>query len=124
MPDAFVREIDLLIRARYPLLYMVTWEEDRARQLLINLANTKQKHIFEWSVTDGLRCVNDSQQTAARTSQKIHFMDPDLPNILHLHPKRRLQSARGRHGRAKPPAPAARNRTGPGATRRNTALGR
>ena len=54
MSDA-VREIDELIRARYPVLYLITWEESRAKRLLLDIAENHKKDIFEWSVTDGLR---------------------------------------------------------------------
>jgi len=48
-------EIDELIRARYPILYLITWEENRAKQMLLDIAREHDKDIFEWSVTDGLR---------------------------------------------------------------------
>ncbi|NUM54211.1 MAG: AAA family ATPase [Candidatus Hydrogenedentes bacterium] len=68
MSVQFVRELEELIRARYSLLYLVTWEEDRARRLLIDLAANMKKYLFEWSITDGLRSMNGSPEN--RTSAK------------------------------------------------------
>jgi len=51
----FLTDIDELIRARYPILYLITWEENRAKQILVHIAKEHEKDIFEWSVTDGLR---------------------------------------------------------------------
>jgi len=55
MANAFFDEVDELIRARYAMIYIVTWEENRARQLLHSIAGKQRKAIFEWSITDGLR---------------------------------------------------------------------
>lgn len=51
----FVRQIDLLVRARYPLLYLVSWEEQRVESLLARLAKSHGKELHTWSITRGLR---------------------------------------------------------------------
>ena len=51
----FVTELDTLIRARYPLVYLVTWEEQRVDAVLQELAATHGKALYTWSVTRGLR---------------------------------------------------------------------
>ena len=53
-PD-IVRQIDLLVRARYPLLYLVSWEEQRVEGMLTRLAKSHGKELFTWSITRGLR---------------------------------------------------------------------
>ena len=52
---AFVREIDTLVRARYPLLYLVSFEEARLQRLLEDLARQHGKELYTWSVTKGLK---------------------------------------------------------------------
>ncbi|MBP6633600.1 MAG: ATPase, partial [Kofleriaceae bacterium] len=52
---AFTSELDMLVRARYPLLYLVSWEEARVDGMLEELATQHGKHLLEWSVTRGLR---------------------------------------------------------------------
>jgi len=47
-------EIETLIRARYPLLYVVTSEETRVQELLLDIAAKRQKKLWEWSCTTGL----------------------------------------------------------------------
>ncbi len=47
-------EIEVLIRARYPLLYVVTWEEQRVMSQVSRIASRLDKRVFEWSVTTGL----------------------------------------------------------------------
>ena len=62
MPTPFLKDLEHLVRARYSLLYLVTWEEDRARRLLIDLAEGLKKSLYEWSITDGLRSMDGSSQ--------------------------------------------------------------
>src|SRR2546427_3222990 len=50
----FAREIETLIRARYPLLYIVSAEEARVQELLVDIAQRRQKRVFEWSVSSGI----------------------------------------------------------------------
>jgi len=47
------RELDVLIRARYPVLYIVSWEEPRVIRTLRQIARQHEKEIFCWSITDG-----------------------------------------------------------------------
>ena len=47
-------ELEILIRARYPLIYLVSWEEQRVIRNLTRIASRLNKKIFEWSITMGL----------------------------------------------------------------------
>src|SRR5687767_1813287 len=53
----WLEELDILIRARYPLLYLVSWEEHRVDTLLADMARAHGKVLLTWSVTRGLRHV-------------------------------------------------------------------
>jgi SpoVK/Ycf46/Vps4 family AAA+-type ATPase len=50
----FTTELEILIRARYPLLYVLTAEEPRLQQVLIEIAASLQKRVFEWSTSTGI----------------------------------------------------------------------
>ncbi len=63
MSKSFKMELDRLIRARYPIVYLLTWEETRALQVLSHVAEKQEKSLFEWSITDGLRAVVDRSAT-------------------------------------------------------------
>ncbi len=52
---AFLPQLELLVRARYPLLYLVTWEEQRLHDILEKLATDHGKQLIEWSIHRGLR---------------------------------------------------------------------
>ena len=49
-------ELNILIQAQYPLIYLVTPEEERAEQAIsqISQAHTEHRHIFVWTVTHGI----------------------------------------------------------------------
>jgi SpoVK/Ycf46/Vps4 family AAA+-type ATPase len=53
----FVSDLDTLIRARYPLIYLVSWEEQRLDAILQDVAQNHGKALLQWSVTRGLRRV-------------------------------------------------------------------
>ncbi len=60
--DRFLRELDVRIRARYPLIAINTYEEDRVREALIDLVfqdRHKEKPLYFWSRPTGLQKVVD-----------------------------------------------------------------
>src|SRR5436853_804182 len=50
----FDQELETLIRARYPILYVVSAEEARIQQLVVAIAQRRQKKVFEWSYSTGI----------------------------------------------------------------------
>jgi SpoVK/Ycf46/Vps4 family AAA+-type ATPase len=50
----FLEQVDLLVRARYPVLYVVTHEESRLESMLLDLARRQGKPLFTWTATRGL----------------------------------------------------------------------
>ncbi len=48
------REIEILIRARYPIIYLVSWEEKRTVDVLSAIARSSSKGLYTWTITDGL----------------------------------------------------------------------
>jgi SpoVK/Ycf46/Vps4 family AAA+-type ATPase len=49
-------ELNILIQAQYPLIYLVTSEEERAERAISIIAQTKshQRRVFVWTVTHGI----------------------------------------------------------------------
>ena len=46
--------IETLVRARYPLLYVVSWEEERALAEIHRIAESLGKKMFDWTISNGL----------------------------------------------------------------------
>lgn len=70
MSKPFLHEVDELIRARYPMIYVITWEEERARQLLVQVATKQRKAVFEWTFTDGLRRIAGEHSDPAKRKRE------------------------------------------------------
>lgn len=54
MGMSFAAELSILVRARYPIIYVVTAEEQRAQQIINGIGQERQKKVFEWSATLGV----------------------------------------------------------------------
>src|SRR2546430_15389994 len=94
-PPRFVADLDTLIRARYPLIYLVSWEEQRLDGILQDLAAQHGKVLFAWSATRGLRRVGgaramaqiEPQKSAAEMLATIGKMgEPSLVVLKDFHP--------------------------------------
>jgi len=55
MVNRAAQETDVLIRARYPLIYVISWEESRVVSALGELALRQDKRPFVWTQTMGLQ---------------------------------------------------------------------
>ena len=56
MVDVMKEELNILIQAQYPLIYLVTPEEERAEQAIAKIAQMKTEHrrVYVWTVTHGI----------------------------------------------------------------------
>lgn len=69
-----IDEIRILIRARYPILYLVSWEEKRVENILAEIAKSRNKGIFSWTITQGVQ--NLEVVAAAPKRQQEQTQDP------------------------------------------------
>ena len=53
-PRGAADELDVLIRARYPIIYVVTSEEERVEQELARIVAQRNKKLFIWTCTQGI----------------------------------------------------------------------
>ncbi|MFM6357650.1 MAG: AAA family ATPase, partial [Planktothrix sp.] len=61
-------ELSILIEARYPLIYLVTSEEERSEQAIAKIAQAKrQREVYIWTVTRGL-VKYDQARTAVQSN--------------------------------------------------------
>src|SRR5215467_7326764 len=70
----FQTEIETLIRARYPILYLITSEEMRVQNLLVEIAASRQKKVFEWTYSSGIVPAGASIQS--QKSRNVATKDP------------------------------------------------
>ena len=93
----FAQELETLIRARYPILYVVSAEEARVQQLVVSIAQRRQKKAFEWSFSTGIVPAGTSIQSQKHRSAPtkdplvaldhvIDHVDPALFIFKDFHP--------------------------------------
>lgn len=49
------REIEVLLRAKYPILYIVSWEERRVEDALASVCKGLNRTLHVWTLTQGMR---------------------------------------------------------------------
>jgi ATP-dependent 26S proteasome regulatory subunit len=92
-----VEEIECLIRARYPILYVVSSEENRVEAALLEIARRWEKRVYAWSCTLGLVPAGMSLQSQrtrsaatrdplAALDQVVDQVEPALFLFKDLHP--------------------------------------
>lgn len=60
------KELEILIRARYPIIYIVSWEEQRVEDALRRIAQERGKKLFVWTVTQGMVTNPNHRDNATR----------------------------------------------------------
>src|SRR5256714_2313994 len=48
-------EIEVLIRAKYPILYIISWEERRVEDTLTDICGRLSRTLYTWTLTQGIR---------------------------------------------------------------------
>lgn len=88
-------ELSILVQAQYPLIYLVTSEEERAEQAIATIAQTKpQRRVFVWTVTHGIveygqpRSVTQHNTVSPEAAIEwvVRQRDPGLFVFKDLHP--------------------------------------
>jgi hypothetical protein len=73
---SFQDDVEILIRARYPIIYILTSEELRIQSLLAAIAQKRQKKLFEWSYSTGI--VPSGSSIQSQKSRSSNTRDPLL----------------------------------------------
>jgi AAA+ superfamily predicted ATPase len=90
-------ELEILVRARYPIIYVISWEEERVERCLKEIAEKRDKRLFTWTITQGIvkagneapRAKAGSGKTAdplAALDAVIDQMDPAIFLFKDFHP--------------------------------------
>ena len=91
------QEVEILIRARYPIIYVVSWEEERVLKDLDRIAAKRNKKVYVWTISSGLvrhrSGVGDAVQGKKGTKDPIlalreiqSFEDPAIFVLKDYHP--------------------------------------
>ena len=91
----FVDDLDTMIRARYPLIYLVSWEEQRLDGILQDLSTAHGKVLLSWSITRGLKRIGGARSLPSSEGSKdpvealaavAKMTEPSLVVLKDFHP--------------------------------------
>jgi ATP-dependent 26S proteasome regulatory subunit len=81
----FQTELETLIRARYPILYVISSEEMRVQNVIVEIAKKRQKKVFEWSYSTGIVPAGTSIQSLknrnASTKDPLMALDQVIEQV-------------------------------------------
>lgn len=94
---SFADELETLIRARYPIVYVTTGEELRVQRIIEDVAARRSKKVYEWTCSSGLALAGTSIQSQKQRNptsrdplvaldQVIEQVEPALFIFKDLHP--------------------------------------
>jgi SpoVK/Ycf46/Vps4 family AAA+-type ATPase len=66
LADSPQKELENLIRARYPIVYIVSWEEERVELALRAIARERNKKLLVWTITGGFGSGDGRRDPATR----------------------------------------------------------
>src|ERR1041385_2252823 len=82
---SFQSELETLIRARYPILYLISSEEMRVQAMVMDIAKKRHKKAFEWSYSTGIVPAGTSIQSQkhrnAATKDPIVALDQVIEQV-------------------------------------------
>jgi SpoVK/Ycf46/Vps4 family AAA+-type ATPase len=85
-----LKEVSLLIRAKYPILYILSWEERRIEEMLRQVARERRKNLYGWTIIDGILPLDDydgppiDPETSHPLRALEHIMNSREPAIFVL----------------------------------------
>jgi hypothetical protein len=78
-------ELEILIRARYPIIYVVSWEEERVAEQLNQIAALRGKKFYVWTLTQGIIKYGSETQRAksnsGNTTDPLSALDAVLAHV-------------------------------------------
>jgi AAA+ superfamily predicted ATPase len=80
-------ELEVLIRARYPIIYVVSWEEERVEKEIARIAAARNKKFHVWTYTQGIvRYGAETQRTKSSTGSTTDPLAALDAVIQHVEP--------------------------------------
>jgi len=81
----FQTELETLIRARYPIIYIITSEEMRVQNVVVAIAQKRQKKAYEWTYSNGIAPAGTSIQSqkgrSASTKDPLAALDQVIEQV-------------------------------------------
>lgn len=77
-----IQDLEVLIRARYPVIYVVSWEEARVEEALAQIARRRDKKLYLWSVARGIQQHGTPLESKKRVDERLTDPAVALDHVL------------------------------------------
>ena len=82
MAQKSIQELEVLLRARYPVIYVVSWEEGRVEEALAQIARRREKKLYLWSISRGLQQYGSPVEGKRRPDERTTDPPVALDHVL------------------------------------------
>ncbi|BDI31698.1 ATPase AAA [Capsulimonas corticalis] len=82
MAQKSIQELEVLLRARYPVIYVVSWEEGRVEEALAQIARRREKKLYLWSIARGLQQYGSPVEGKRRADERTTDPPVALDHVL------------------------------------------
>ena len=69
-----LKEIEILVRSKYPILYIVSWEERRIESTLQSIATDLKRTLNVWTLTQGMKPPIVQSETRSTLSPELEAL--------------------------------------------------
>jgi AAA+ superfamily predicted ATPase len=77
-------ELELMIRSRYPIIYLITWEEMRLKRFIQNLATSLNKQLYTWSASSGMESNGRTVEENKTAEAALDFIEKSSDNAVFI----------------------------------------
>jgi hypothetical protein len=78
-----IEQLKILTRAKYPLVYIISWEERRIEDMLRHVAAERRKQLYVWTLTDGIIPVDSPHEVSVDTGTRNPLAALDYMAMSH-----------------------------------------
>jgi AAA+ superfamily predicted ATPase len=77
-------ELELMIRSRYPIIYLITWEEMRVKRFIQNISSSLNKQLYSWSISSGMESNGRTVDETKTAETALDFIEKSSDNAIFI----------------------------------------
>jgi AAA+ superfamily predicted ATPase len=77
-------ELELMIRSRYPIIYLITWEEMRVKRFIQNISSSLKKQLYSWSISSGMESNGRTVDETKTAETALDFIEKSSDNAIFI----------------------------------------
>lgn len=77
-------ELELMIRSRYPIIYLITWEEMRLKRFIQSMATSLNKQLYTWSISTGMESNGRTVEENKTAEAALDFIEKSSDNAVFI----------------------------------------